>query len=170
MVQNGTRYIRTGSDAYLVTDPCRVLKAQRIRTCYQPFRCVHLIATWRLLLLLQRAAAGCSGSSNFLIYEIEAAAEAAPAIFGRYLVTQRRQLLWPPMRFGRNIGYNLSSPAPIQYRRRIIISCADTWIRAQPSSPFRRQLRRLNFQLGKYTIEGIRWLVQWTVWSELNMH
>ena len=29
-------------------------------------------------------------SSNFLIYEIEGAEEAAPAIFGRYLVAQ-----WP---------------------------------------------------------------------------
>ena len=40
------------------------------------------------------AAAACSGSSsNFLIYKIEAAVEAVPAIFGRYLVTQWRQLL-----------------------------------------------------------------------------
>ena len=40
------------------------------------------------------AAAVCNGSSsNFLIYKIEAAVEAAPAIFGRYLVTQWRQLL-----------------------------------------------------------------------------
>ena len=48
------------------------------------------------LLLLQRAACSvqCAAcSSNFLIYHIEAAIEAAPAIFGRYLVTQWRQLL-----------------------------------------------------------------------------
>ena len=31
--------------------------------------------------------------SNFLIYEMEAAVEADPAIFGRYLVTLWRQLL-----------------------------------------------------------------------------
>ena len=34
------------------------------------------------------------------------------------------------------------------FRRWIIISCADTRIRARPSSPFRRQLRGLNFKLG----------------------
>ena len=36
------------------------------------------------------------------------------------------------------------------FRRRIIISYADTRIRARPSSPFQRQLRGLNFQSGKY--------------------
>ena len=46
------------------------------------------------------------------LYEIEAAVEAAPAIFGRYLVALWRQLLWrPPTRFGRNIGYNSGDKA-----------------------------------------------------------
>ena len=36
---------------------------------------------------------GSSSSSNFLIYEIEVAVDAAPAIFGRYLVTLCRQQL-----------------------------------------------------------------------------
>ena len=44
-----------------------------------------------LLLLLHAASSG--SSSNFLIYKIAVAVEAASAIFGRYLVTQWRQLL-----------------------------------------------------------------------------
>ena len=88
----------------------------------------------------------CCSSSNFLIYEIEAAVEAAPAIFGRYLVTLWRQLLaaadafrvehWVQSRrySGLSAG-ELSSPAPMQESRIL-------------SSPFRRQLGSLNFQLG----------------------
>ena len=49
--------------------------------CNKKVRAVLL----QLLLLLQL--------QQFFIYEIEAAEEAAPAIFGRYLVAQWRQLL-----------------------------------------------------------------------------
>ena len=59
---------------------------------------LHGATAWRCFMVLLHAAAACccccsSGSSNFLIYKIEAAVEAAPAIFGRYLVTLWRQLL-----------------------------------------------------------------------------
>ena len=54
---------------------------------------------------------GSSSSSNFLICEIEAAEGAAPAIFGRYLLAQWRSYWRPPLRLGRNIGYNLGDKA-----------------------------------------------------------
>ena len=45
------------------------------------------------MVLLLHGAAAATCSSNFLIYKIEAAVEAGPAIFSKYLVTQWRQLL-----------------------------------------------------------------------------
>ena len=40
-----------------------------------------------------KSAAAAAAAAIFFTYELEAAVEATPAIFGRYLVTQRRQLL-----------------------------------------------------------------------------
>ena len=108
---------------------------------------LHGAAAWCCCILLLHGAAAwcrccCSSSNNFLIYEIEAAVEAAPTIFGRYLVTLWRQLLaaadafraehWVQS-FAGGLSVGELSSAPIQESR------------ARPSSPFRRQLRGLNF-------------------------
>ena len=47
----------------------------------------------RICICMQAAAAAAAAAAIFFIYELEAAVEATPAIFGRYLVTQWRQLL-----------------------------------------------------------------------------
>ena len=90
-----------------------------------------------------------SSSSNFLIYEIGAAEEAAEAIFGRYLVAQWRQLLAAAVTFRAEQWVQILA-IKRSFRRWIIISCADTRIITWPSSPFRRQLCGINFQLGSY--------------------
>ena len=56
----------------------RVIKGLRaLRACAYAFACC----------------CSAAAAAIFLIYKIEAAEEAAPTIFGRYLVAQRRQLL-----------------------------------------------------------------------------
>ena len=76
---------------------------------------VVLLLLLRLLLMLCSSSgssySSSSSSSNFLIYKIEAAVDAAPAIFGRYLVTLWRQQLAAADAFGYNIGYNLDDKA-----------------------------------------------------------